>query len=161
MYWMSDKFYLWLRGVLDTTLYDIKFISDLRQVRGFLWVLRFPPTIKLPRYNCQTEILLKVVLNTINLKQLNLNMNGPDSGGRGAIRVVIIRSGPDSVRTWFGLHGMKSGGGEGASFMTKAKKIIWLQSIPLYHLVNWTIFASMLTIQLFKFFYQRKGRIKT
>ena len=32
--------------------YVIKFVSDLRQVRSFLWVLRFPPPIKLtPRYN--------------------------------------------------------------------------------------------------------------
>jgi hypothetical protein len=35
--------------------YVIKFVSDLRQVGGFLQVLRFPP-----------EILLKVALNTIN-----------------------------------------------------------------------------------------------
>jgi hypothetical protein len=27
--------------------YVIKFVSDLRQVCGFLWVLRFPPLIKL------------------------------------------------------------------------------------------------------------------
>ena len=27
--------------------YVIKFVSDLRQVRGFLWVLQFPPPIKL------------------------------------------------------------------------------------------------------------------
>jgi len=27
--------------------YMIKFVSDLRQVRGFLWVLRFLPPIKL------------------------------------------------------------------------------------------------------------------
>jgi hypothetical protein len=26
---------------------DIKFFSDLRQVRGFPWVLRFPPPMKL------------------------------------------------------------------------------------------------------------------
>ena len=32
--------------------YVIKFVSDLRQVGGFLRVLRFPPPIKLtPRYN--------------------------------------------------------------------------------------------------------------
>jgi hypothetical protein len=31
------------RRVLDTT----KFVSDLRQVGGFFWVLRFPPPIKL------------------------------------------------------------------------------------------------------------------
>jgi hypothetical protein len=34
------------RGVLDTTLV-IKFVSDLRQVVGFLWALRFPPPITL------------------------------------------------------------------------------------------------------------------
>jgi hypothetical protein len=28
-------------------LFVIKFVSDLRQVVGFLWVLRFPPPIKL------------------------------------------------------------------------------------------------------------------
>ena len=28
-------------------LYVIKFVSDLRQVGGFLWILRFPPPIKL------------------------------------------------------------------------------------------------------------------
>jgi len=37
----------------------IKFVSDLRQVDGFLWVLQLPQPIKLtPRYI--TEILLKV-----------------------------------------------------------------------------------------------------
>jgi hypothetical protein len=40
--------------------YVIKFVSDLRQVGGILRVLRFPPPIKI------AEILLKVVLNTIN-----------------------------------------------------------------------------------------------
>jgi hypothetical protein len=35
----------WL-GVLDTTLCEIRFVSDLRQVDGFLRVLRFPPPIK-------------------------------------------------------------------------------------------------------------------
>jgi len=34
------------RGVLDTTLCD-KFVSDLRQVGGFLRVLQFPPQMKL------------------------------------------------------------------------------------------------------------------
>ena len=37
-------------------MYVIKFVSDLRQVDGFLLVLRFPPSIKM---------LLKVALNTI------------------------------------------------------------------------------------------------
>ena len=47
--------------------YVIKFVSDLRQVVGFLQVLWFPPPIKLMAmiYNV-AEILLKVVLNTIN-----------------------------------------------------------------------------------------------
>jgi len=49
--------------------------------------------IKMPQYN---EILLKVMLNTINLKNLNLSMSGQDSGRQGVIRVVIISSGPDS-----------------------------------------------------------------
>ena len=31
--------------------YAIKFFKDLRQVGGFLRILRFPPPIKLPRYN--------------------------------------------------------------------------------------------------------------
>jgi hypothetical protein len=38
-------------------------VSDLRQISGFLWVLWFPPPIKLTA----TEILLKVGLNTITL----------------------------------------------------------------------------------------------
>ena len=39
--------------------YVIKFVSDLRQVDGFLRVLQFPPPIKLV-----AMILLKVALNT-------------------------------------------------------------------------------------------------
>ena len=36
------------QGVLDTTLYCLKkFVSDLRQVSGFLWILQCPPPIKL------------------------------------------------------------------------------------------------------------------
>ena len=42
--------------------YVLKFVCDLRQVGGFLRVLQFPPLIKLTT----TEILLKVVLYTIN-----------------------------------------------------------------------------------------------
>ena len=45
--------------------YVIMFISDLRQVGGFLCVLRIPPN-KTDRQD-KTEILLKVALNTINL----------------------------------------------------------------------------------------------
>jgi hypothetical protein len=48
--------------------YVIKFVSDLRQVGGFLQVLRFPPQIKLTAMII-TEIWLKVALNTI--KQTN------------------------------------------------------------------------------------------
>ena len=46
--------------------YVIKFVSDLRQVGGFLRVLRFPPPIK--HLNDLTEIVLKVTLKTINHK---------------------------------------------------------------------------------------------
>jgi len=42
--------------------YVLKFVGDLRQVGGFLQVLQFPSLIKLTT----TEILLKVVLYTIN-----------------------------------------------------------------------------------------------
>jgi hypothetical protein len=47
--------------------YVMKFDNVLQQVVGFLWVLRFPPPIKLTAtiYDI-TEILLKVALNTIN-----------------------------------------------------------------------------------------------
>jgi hypothetical protein len=50
--------------------YVIQFVSDLRQVSGFLRVLRFPPPT-----DCHniTEILLKVALNTINHKPINLS----------------------------------------------------------------------------------------
>jgi len=52
--------------VYSIQYYLIKFVSDLRRVSGFLWVLRFPPPIKLTATN-KTEILLIVALNTINL----------------------------------------------------------------------------------------------
>ena len=46
--------------------YVIKFVSDLRQVGGFLRLLRFPPPLKLtPQYI--TETLLKVTLSTISV----------------------------------------------------------------------------------------------
>ena len=47
--------------------YVIKFVSDLRQVGGFLRVLQFPPSIKTDHHDI-TKILLKVALNTINHK---------------------------------------------------------------------------------------------
>jgi hypothetical protein len=74
-YYLS--FYMLITGVTmfnDTSwmteiilLYSkVAFVSDLRQVGGFLWELRFPPPIKLTA-NDITEILLKVALNTITL----------------------------------------------------------------------------------------------
>jgi len=48
--------------------YVIKFVSDLRQVCGFLHVLVFSSTNKTDRHDI-TEILLKVALNTINQNQ--------------------------------------------------------------------------------------------
>ena len=45
--------------------YVIKFVSDLRQVGGFLLVLRFSSANKTDHHDI-TEILLKVTLNTIN-----------------------------------------------------------------------------------------------
>ena len=45
--------------------YEIKFVSDLQQVRGILRVLLFPPFNKTDHHDI-AEILLKVALNTIN-----------------------------------------------------------------------------------------------
>ena len=46
--------------------YVIKFVSDFRQVGGFLLVLQFAPPIKTDCHNI-TEILLKMALDTITL----------------------------------------------------------------------------------------------
>jgi hypothetical protein len=54
--------------VYSIEYYVIKFVRDLRQVDGFLWVLRFPPPIKLTAIIA--EILLKVALTTIALPSL-------------------------------------------------------------------------------------------
>jgi hypothetical protein len=43
---MSYAVYIMARCTQDNN-YVIKFVSDLQQVGGFLWVLRFPPSIKL------------------------------------------------------------------------------------------------------------------
>ena len=51
--------------------YLIKFVSNLRPVGGFRGVLRFPPPIELIDI---TDILLKVVLNTIKPTKPNLNL---------------------------------------------------------------------------------------
>ena len=50
-------------GEVYSIHYVIKFVSDLRQVYDFLWVLRFPPPMKLTA-NDIDEILLKVALNS-------------------------------------------------------------------------------------------------
>jgi hypothetical protein len=50
--------------------YVIKFVSDLRQVCGFLWIICFSSTNKTDRHDT-TEILLKVLLNTITLYLLS------------------------------------------------------------------------------------------
>ena len=49
--------------------YVIKVVSDLRQVGGFLRVLRFPPPINI------TEILLNVALSIINHKAITFRMS--------------------------------------------------------------------------------------
>ena len=56
--------------------YVIKFVSDLRQVGGFLWALQFPPSTKTDR-NDITEILFKVVLNTTTLTLLKECITNP------------------------------------------------------------------------------------
>ena len=50
--------------------YVIKFVSDLRQVGGFLRVLQFPPPNKTDLHDI-TEILLNVSLNTISQTMAN------------------------------------------------------------------------------------------
>ena len=49
--------------------YVIKFVRYLRQVGGFLRVLRFPPPIKLLDCHDVTDILLKVALHTLTHNQ--------------------------------------------------------------------------------------------
>ena len=53
-------------GEVYSIHYVIKFISDFRQVVGFLCVLPVSSTNKSDRHNI-TDILLKVALNTITL----------------------------------------------------------------------------------------------
>jgi hypothetical protein len=47
--------------------YVIKFVSDLRQVGGFLRIFRFPPTKNKSDSHDITELLLNVALNIITL----------------------------------------------------------------------------------------------
>ena len=49
----------------------IKFINDIRQVGGFLRVVRFPPPNKTDRHDI-TERLLKVALSTTTLTPINI-----------------------------------------------------------------------------------------
>jgi hypothetical protein len=60
-------------GLWYLTPYMIEFVSDLRQVNGFLWVLLFPPPIKLiamikVKYLGQQSIV-KNAYEKINIKQ--------------------------------------------------------------------------------------------
>jgi hypothetical protein len=57
------------RKVYSIQHYVIKSVSDLRQVGGFLWVLRFPPPIKLT--HDITEILLKCLFLSFNKIRYN------------------------------------------------------------------------------------------
>jgi hypothetical protein len=50
--------------------YVIKFVSDLRQVGGFLRVLRFPPPISKTDSHDRIEILLKVALTLLMPRRL-------------------------------------------------------------------------------------------
>jgi hypothetical protein len=56
----------------------IKFVSDLRQVIGFLHVLRFPPPNKTDRHDI-AEILFKVALNTIIKNQTSTKSSKGDN----------------------------------------------------------------------------------
>jgi hypothetical protein len=51
--------------------YMIKFVSDLRQVGGFLQILLFLPPIKTESHDI-SEILLRVALSTINQPTLKI-----------------------------------------------------------------------------------------
>jgi hypothetical protein len=67
------------------------FVSDLRQVGGFLRVLRFPPPIKLTVRDI-AEILLKVALNTI--KQTNIFQELTISITMRVVNPTTVRSRP-------------------------------------------------------------------
>ena len=56
--------------VYSIQLYVIKFVSDLRQVCGFLQLLQFPPPIKL------TATMLKVALSTITPRFVQMKVPG-------------------------------------------------------------------------------------
>ena len=81
--------------------YVIKFVSDLRQVGGFLRALWFPPPIQTDRIDI-ADILLKVALHTITLTLTNLLSLVDTSANRllamkGVTRPVVNVS----TLTWF------------------------------------------------------------
>jgi len=59
------EFELRLDDVYSIQHYMITFVSDLRQVGGFHWVLRFLPPIQIDHHDI-IEIVLKLALSTIN-----------------------------------------------------------------------------------------------
>ena len=59
-----------VHGEIDTIQYVIKFVSDLRQVGGFLRILRFHSTIKADHHDI-TVIVLEVAINIITLTLLS------------------------------------------------------------------------------------------
>ena len=74
--------------------YVIKFVSDLRQVGGFLQVLRCPPLIKTDRHDI-AEILLEVALDIITLTTSgwgNRNINIKKTTWPGAIHWQTVSS---------------------------------------------------------------------
>jgi hypothetical protein len=64
----------------------LKIVSDLRQIGGFLRVLRFPPLIKLTA----TEIVLNTI-NTINYNHLNWSETDLERGVRGVLGMRGVR----------------------------------------------------------------------
>ena len=65
---LKDNYLFFRSGEVNSIQhYVIKFVSDWRQINGFLRVDRFPPPKKNDRYDIIPEILLKVVLDTITL----------------------------------------------------------------------------------------------
>jgi hypothetical protein len=51
------------QGEVYNKYYVIKFVSDLQQVGGFLWVLRFPPPIKLTATIIGTDCIVSCKSN--------------------------------------------------------------------------------------------------
>jgi hypothetical protein len=60
-------------GVYSIQHYAIKFVSDLRQVGGFLCVLRFPPPTKLTRHDIPDIVESGVKHHTITTTTVIIN----------------------------------------------------------------------------------------